>query len=776
MTNKLPSHAQTVVIGGGIVGASIAYHLAKAGHTDVVLLEKSALSAGTTWHSAGNMETYRADPLIYEIVRYGAQLFPELEKESGQALGWKNTGRVMFTHVHERMEQFKTIPKLAEVRGIQVDLLDRAGLEQRFPILNTKDILGGLWIPNDGRVNPTDLTTAFARAAKKRGARIVQDCTVTRIKTHNGRAVGVETLLGDIACENVVIAAGLWSSDIAATCGVQLPLYALEHFYLITKEVPEITRDLPMFLAFDDYLYGREEVGGFLFGCLDKNALPIATRDLPNDFSFGLLNEQWGQFEPYMENALKRFPLLENAEIRMFLNGPESFTPDSQMIIGPVTPVKGLLVAAGMSSNGIALSSGVGKLISEWIIDGRPGMDVSRLDVRRFSRCQATEFYMRDRVSEIPSYCVEIHGPGDDFTTARHIRLSPLHDFLAGKQARFKSVCGWERALWVGQTTDQIGSEVIVDGEVQAAQAGALLVDHSSDIKLLISGSGAVEFMTKLTNLKLPLSCGEAKLLPLTDSEGVCHGTAHVIQVVKSQWLMTASTEQATNIRNYISRLAADESAITVRDVSGAYAQIRLTGPERQTLLGPLTAALPTSVLESSSFPCDLPANTLICAARAVIASDANSDFILLPSETAFSVASAIDRSTDGLNIRWGGQFAEDAVRILDRIPCYGRDINSFTDLPLSDFPCFAENGETKFDPALPGSVYRALGGYVSYNFGLENGLEPLLCNNRQVGWLTSSAWLSSTGKSAVLARIEAEFVDENLDVLIGNDRIPLTR
>jgi 4-methylaminobutanoate oxidase (formaldehyde-forming) len=765
MNQRLPGHAATVVIGGGVVGCSIAYHLAKAGQKDVVLLERSRLSAGTTWHSAGNMETYRADPLIFEIVRYGVSLFPELEKESEQALGWRTTGRVMYTHLPARMAAYRSVPRLAHARGIEVELLDARKLEQRFPILDVSPILGGLWIPNDGRVNPTDLTMAYARAARRRGATLLENCAVQRIRSANDRVQAVETTAGEIRCDNVVVAAGLWSSDITSTCGVPLPLYALEHFYLITKEMPEVPRDLPMFLAFDDYLYGREEVGGLIVGCLDRDALPIATRDLPSDFSFGLLNERWDQFEPYMSTALQRFPALERAEIRMLLNGPESFTPDGQMIIGPVAPVAGLFVAAGMSSNGIALSAGVGRIMAEWIVAGRPDLDVSRLDVRRFARCQASESFMRRRATEIPSYCIEMHGPGDDYRTARDVRLSPLHEYLAERGAHFRSICGWERASWVDRDGRELSPRTIVDEEIAATERGVLAIDGSMNSTFLINGDGAAAAMTELFGAAFIPVVGEAMMVLADDGCGAIVALASLARLAESVWLLSAEAEQETSFREWIRGRLQQRLRVSVQDITAEYALVRLLGRQRERVVREVVTPF-TGVPNGSAA---IPVNGLIGSIPVSCWRDRTMEVntMLVPSRVACDAARHFER----LAVPWGGHCADEANRIRHGLPAFGRELTAFTDVPAEDFQCFASRAA---GPA--NSRHRALFGTIDCDPGLSGGLEPVFSGQLPIGWLTSAAWIRSQGRSVVMARVATAHVGDELQALVGDAMVPLRR
>ena len=303
----LPASARVVVIGGGIGGCSVAYHLASLGVSDVLLLERAALSSGTTWHSTGNMETYRADPLIFDMVRYASAAYPQIALESGLEIGWRSVGRVNYTDCEDRWQLMQTLPELGRARGIEIELLTPPEIKSRLPIIDPHELVGGIWVPGDARVNPTDAVMAFARAAGKRGVAIRENVRVLGIATDRDTVCGVVTEQGTVACERIVIAAGLWSGELVKSCGLRLPLHALEHQYLITKTLG-LDRNLPLFLSYDDQLYGREEVGGIMVGSLDDNAIALSTQELPQTFSFALLNERWAQFEPYMATAMRRFP------------------------------------------------------------------------------------------------------------------------------------------------------------------------------------------------------------------------------------------------------------------------------------------------------------------------------------------------------------------------------------------------------------------------------------------------------------------------------------
>ena len=305
------------------------------------------------------------------MVQYASAVYPKIALEGRQEIGWRNVGRVNYTDRDDRWELMQTLPELGRARGIAIELLTPKSIQQRLPIIAADELVGGIWVPSDARVNPTDAVMAFARAARNRGVDIRENVRVLAIESGHHTVRGVNTEQGLIACDQIVIAAGLWSGEIVKSCGLHLPLHALDIQYLITKPLG-IDRNLPLFLSYDDQLYGREEVGGIMVGTLDDDAIALSARELPQTFSFALLNERWSQFEPYMATAMRRFPCLQGAEIKMLLNGPESFTPDGQMLLGPIPGLAGLYCACGFNSNGMALAPAAGKYLAEWIMEGRP--------------------------------------------------------------------------------------------------------------------------------------------------------------------------------------------------------------------------------------------------------------------------------------------------------------------------------------------------------------------------------------------------------------------
>jgi len=759
---NIPSSARVVVIGGGIAGCSAAWHLASLGVGDVVLLERASLSSGTTWHSTGNMETYRPDPVIFEMVRYALEIYPRISAETGQDIGWRSVGRVMYTDREDRWESMRSLPELGKARGIELELLTPAQVQQRLPIISTDQLRGGVWVPSDSRVNPTDAVMAFAAAARARGVAIYQDVPVTGIDLRDGRVQGVVTANRTISCDTVVVAAGLWSGDLVKSCGIHLPLYALEHQYLITQPLG-VDRNLPLFLSLDDQLYGREEVGGIMVGSLDDRAIPLSTQQLPQNFSFSLLSERWPQFEPYMATAMRRFPVLQSAGIKMLLNGPESFTPDGQMLLGPVPGATGLYCACGFNSNGMALAPAAGRFVAEWIVEGAPSVEVAQLDVRRFGAAQATEAYMRDRVTEIPGYHCKIHAPDADYATSRDVHRSPLHDELAMAGARFTAANAWERPLWIATSSDWATA---VAAEVAAAEESVLLIDRSADAKHVLTGAQLDEWLPGNVTTLLPSNKAAAVLAPLLGPRGQIEALVRALRWTDASTMLVASPEQSTRVREWLRRAGAP-AGIHCEDVTTGYAMLELHGMRRAALLNAL------GVRPKTVAPCWIGAVSV--SVRDDPAND--STLLITPSEGASLLWQNLLTVGKSFGLRVGGHWAQEAVRIQCGVPGFGREATPNRLAAELGGQMLAASAaiRAKADPA--GNhrkrVLRAFSSPIPLlGFGAQ---EVVLQKGRTVGELTSRVRLAGWSSALVLALLDPDSWNGNsVETVAAGRRWPL--
>jgi glycine/D-amino acid oxidase-like deaminating enzyme/glycine cleavage system aminomethyltransferase T len=777
MTEPLPSHAQVVVIGAGVVGASTAYHLAAQGCTDVVLLERAKIGSGTSWHAAGNMETYRADPLIGEMIRYAVDFYPRLEAETGQALGWRQTGRVMFTTETERLAGYRGLPALGRARGIDIEYLTPKQVAEKLPIINEKGIVGGAWIPSDGRINPTDLAVAFARGAKMRGARIIEDSPVTGMTVEQGRIRAVRTAEGEIRCETVVIAAGLWSPVLGRMIGVRVPLHAVQHLYILTKPVDIVTRDMPLFLSYDERMYGREDVGGLLVGFFDSNAIPISPAELPRDFSFGLLDGNWDQVEANMTVALERFPVLHKAEIRTLLNGPESFTPDMQMLLGETPAVRGCFLATGMNSSGIALSACAGKLTAEWILEGRPSLDAARLDIRRFADSQSIAAYARDRASEVVTHMCRRAAPDLDFANARMIRRSPIHASLAAQGARFVSLMGWERPVWFAPGPDAAaaGGYDHVAAEIAAAEAGVVLFDHSSDVKLRLEGPRAEALLRKLSGAIGELAVDDSVAAPMLNEKGGIEALPTVLRLGRESFLLFAGTEQATRLASWIDWHRPASGAALI-DVTAAYAAFTLDGPKALALLESLSGALRPVAGRRLEIELGYAPAQLLAGPRS------GTFYVLLPAEFAAGIHERLVAAGPGFGFRPAGLLAGEALAALHSVRRFGPEVSPNLSVVATglDAGIDAEGNRGFIGRSALLRQRRKAPAQEIRAFTLELGEPgvyanaPVLSKRRAAGHITTGAFVPALGKVAVLALVTRFRQDAPYHTVILGRDLPL--
>jgi 4-methylaminobutanoate oxidase (formaldehyde-forming) len=448
MSKSLPARADVVIIGGGIVGCSIAYHLTKEGITDVVLLERKQLTSGTTWHAAGLVGQLRATRNLTELAKYTTTLFEGLEKETGQATGFKQNGSISIALTEGRLEELVRGASMAKNFGLDVQVISTGEIHERLPHYNMENVKGGVFLPKDGQVNPIDVTQALAAGARSRGAKILENVKVTKILTRNGAVYGVETADGTIMADKVVVASGMWSRELGRSIGVNIPLHACEHFYIVSEPIAELPRNMPVVRVPDECTYYKEDAGKLMIGAFEPKAKPWGGGGIDEEHAFVTLPEDMEHFEPILADAINRVPLLETAGIQLFFNGPESFTPDVKYYLGEAPEMKNVYVAAGFNSIGIQSSGGAGLVLSKWIKNGHPPMDVTGMDIRRIHPFQSVKNYVRERVSESLGLLYAMHWPYRQPETARGVRRSPLYHYEKELGAVFGEVNGWERPNW----------------------------------------------------------------------------------------------------------------------------------------------------------------------------------------------------------------------------------------------------------------------------------------------------------------------------------------
>ena len=597
----LPGRAQVVIIGGGVIGTSVAYHLAVMGRTDVLLLEQGQLSCGTTWHAAGLIGQLRASENGTRLVQYSTELYQRLEQETGLGTGFRRCGGVTVARTPERMVQLRRTAATAEAYELDCELISPRQAAELYPIMQVEDLAGAIWLPGDGRANPTDLTAALARGARDRGVTVRERTRVTGILQAGGAVTGVRTDRGDVEAEVVVNCAGQWAKQVGAMCGVTVPLHSAEHFYVVTERIDGVHRDLPILRDPDGYTYIKEEVGGLVVGGFEPEAKPwVAPDALPYPFEFQLLGEDWDHFAILMDSAVARIPVLAQTGIKKFYNGPESFTPDNQFIMGEAPELRNFFVGAGFNSVGIASAGGAGRALAEWITEGEPGLDLAAADIRRFARFNGNNRWLHDRVGEVLGLHYAVPWPNRELATARPLRRSPAYALLQRAGAGFGSRMGWERANFFAPP----GQDPVVEygwgkqnwqpwssAEQRATREGVALFDQTSFSKYLVTGPDAEQVLQWLCTADVAVEPGRAVYTGLLNARGTYEADITVTRLSADQFLLVSSAATTERDKDHITRRIPEQARATLVDVTSAYAVYGVMGPRSRELLSLVSGA-----------------------------------------------------------------------------------------------------------------------------------------------------------------------------------------
>ena len=766
----LPTHAEVIIVGGGIAGCSTAYHLAKLGKRDVLLLEQGKLTCGTTWHAAGLIGQMRPNRNMTQMSKYGIELYSTLEAETGLATGWKQCGSVNVAATPERLKVLKKQITLARSFGVEVHEISRDEVRERVPVMRTDDLTGAIWIPGDGKANPADLAMSLAKGARNRGVRIVEDIEVTGVIVDNGRVAGVRTAHGDIRCEVLVNCAGQWARQFGRLAGVNVPLYSAEHFYIVTGKIAGVEPMMPVVRDPDGFIYYKEEVGGLLMGGFEPKAKPWKVDPIPSTFQFELLGEDWDQFEILMTNAIHRTPCLETAEIKMLLNGPESFTPDGNFILGEAPELRNYFVAAGFNSAGIANSGGAGRLIAEWIVGGEPPGDLWDVDIRRFGSFTSNRRALFDRTAETLGLHYAMRWPRQELETARPLRTSPLYDLLKEKNAEFGSRNGWERANYFrppdaarpDYTLGRPGWLPWIIEEQRATREAAAIYDQTSFSKLLLQGRDALGVLQRLCANEVDVPVDRMVYTAMLNARGGFESDLTVIRLAADRFLIITGSAQTTRDFDWISRRIGEDELAVLTDVTAQFAVLSLMGPSAQELLARVSPddLSPAALKFSWTREIDVGFARVRAARMSYVGGPGYELYV--PIEMARHVYLALHEAGADLGLRDAGYYALDALRIEQGRRAWGAELGP-DETPWEAGLSYAVRLDRDADFIGKAALIAAQGKplrkkLVTLVFDSPEryawGGESILLNGETVGELSSVGWSSLAGACVALGYV----------------------
>jgi len=768
----LPARAQVVIIGGGVIGTSTAYHLVRLGWPDVLLLEQGQLSCGTTWHAAGLVGQLRASENGTRLVQYSTELYERLEQETGLSAGFRRCGGVTVARTPERLVQLRRTAATAAAYQMECELISPQRAAGLYPVMDVSDLAGAIWLPGDGRANPTDLTYALAKGARDRGAVVRERTRVTGILRAGGAVTGVRTEQGDIEAEVVVNCAGQWAKQVGAMAGVTVPLHSAEHFYVVTEQIAGVHRDLPILRDPDGYTYIKEEVGGLLVGGFEPEAKPwVAPDELPYPFEFRLLDEDWEHFSILMENAVARIPVLAETGIKKFYNGPESFTPDNQFILGEAPELRNFFVGAGFNSVGIASAGGAGRALAEWIVDGEPSLDLSAVDIRRFARFNGNNQWLHDRVGEVLGLHYAVPWPNRELASARPLRRSPAYHLLKQANAGFGSKMGWERANFFAPPGQRPGIEYgwgqqnwqpWSSAEQRATRSGVALFDQTSFSKYLLTGPDAEQVLQWLCTADVGVAPGRTVYTGMLNARGTYEADITVTRLSDTEFLLVAGAASTERDKDHITRRIPAPSRASLVDVTSAFAVYGVMGPRSRKLLSLLSRA----DLSDEAFPFGASREiglgyATVRATRITYVGELGWE-LYVPAEFAVGVYEDLAAAGAGLGLVNAGYYAIESMRLEKGYRAIARELTPDYN-PVEAgllFACKLKTpvaflGREAVEKArAEGPLRRLVSLVLADPAAMIWGGELVLRDGEAVGQVTSGAWGESVGAPVGLAYI----------------------
>lgn len=772
MSKQLPSSAQVVIVGGGVIGCSIAYHLTKLGITDVVLLERKTLTCGTTWHAAGLVPTLRASYNMSMLANYSASLYEQLEAETGQATGFVRNGSLTIATNKERLAEIKRGASMAKVAGFPCDVISPEAAKEMWPLLNVDDVIGAIHLPMDGMASPVDVTQALAKGARMGGAKIFENTKVLDMKIRDGKVAGVITEHGDIDAEFVVNCAGMWAREFGRKAGVNVPLHAAEHFYVVTESMPDLTPGLPTMRDMDGYCYYKPDAGKLLIGMFEPGAKPWGMDGIPEDFSFDELPEDFDHLEPYLEAAMHRLPIMEKTGLQVFFNGPESFTPDDRYQLGEAPELKNYFVAAGFNSVGIQSAGGAGKMLAQWIQKGHAPRDLWDVDIRRNMPFQGNERYLYDRTTESLGLLYETHYPFKQFKTARGVRRSVLHDKLASIGAVFGVDNGWERANWFANAGQEPEYEYSFGrqnwfennkAEHEAVRNAVGVIDQSSFSKYQIEGPDSEKFLNRVCSNNIAVAVGKMVYTQWLNERGGIEADVTVTRIAADKYLVVSGVATQTRDMDWLRRNKADDEVAFINDITSQMAVVTVMGPRARDTLSKLTS----NDISNEGFPFATSKEidlhyAKVRASRITYVGELGWE-LYISTEYAPSVFDAILEAGEEFGIKPYGYHTMNSLRMEKCYRHWGHDITD-EDTPLEAGLSFASDFEKEGGfigkEALLAQKSKGLltKRFVAFVFENADPLcyheEPIYANGEIVGRTTAGMFGHSVGATVAMGYV----------------------
>jgi len=795
----LPDRAQIVVIGGGIIGCSTAYHLARDHKADVILLEQGQLTSGSTWHAAGLVGQLRSSASITKVLKYSVDLYKRLDQETGLETGWKMSGCLRLATNQDRWIEYRRLATTAQSFGMDMELLSPQEAKAKFPLMQVNDLVGASWLPTDGQASPSDITQSLAKGARMHGAKIFENVRVTGFDMTDGRITAVKTNKGDIACEKVVNCAGQWARQIGVMAGINVPLQPVKHQYVITEKIDGLSSDAPTIRDPDRRTYFKEEVGGLSFGGYEPNPQGWTMDDVPNDFEFQLFDDDYDHFEQHMMQAMERVPALNNVGVKQMINGPESFTPDGNFILGAAPECSNMFVGAGFNAFGIASGGGAGWVLAQWVIDGEAPLDLWVVDIRRFSEMHKDRQWVNDRTLEAYGKHYAIGFPHAEYESGRPRIVSPLYERLKSRRAVFGSKLGWERPNWFAPegmeaadipTMGRQNWFDAVGAEHRHVREKVGIFDQSSFAKYEITGSGALTALSHICANDVTKPVGRLTYTQLLNTRGGIEADLTVARLADDTFYVVTGTGFRTHDLAWIREHVPEGADVRIDDITEAYGTLSLMGPHARDVLEKVTIA----DVSNEAFPfghvreIDI-AGSKVRALRVTYVGELGWE-LHIPIEAIGEVFDALMEAGKTSDIRPIGYRALESLRLEKGYRAWGSDITP-NDTPQEAGLGWAvrKNSNTGFigEAALKASAGQPLtkrfaGFVIDDPDAVLVGRETILRNGEPVGYLTSGGYGYTIGKSIGYGYVRnddgvsKEFLEDgNYELVIALDRVTAT-